>query len=750
MDKNTRKKRKSVNYLLGAFSVCAVAFYVICGTPGYGWRDGPELAVTAAFLDVAHPSGFPTFNLLAKILTWLPFGTLAFRVTIFTALAGGASVFLLGLLLRQLHDLDEAKPNYFFLLVPLFFFAFHQSFFIASTEVEVYSLNSALLISLLLCALKWRCGYGIVWLYIGGFLYGLACGNHASLALYLPVLLLLTFWTWPKNGKATDFRGHLVKLSLLSVFFLVGISVYLFLLVRSQTDRLPVDFGRTNTWARLWMHISDAKDTEYHFKGLLNYRELFYLLNLQFQKLSSPLVWIGMPFFLWGLKYLWKKYQILSVALIVLIGINFFFFYYWMDGTSAFIPVLICFFLLVCLGLGQFGRVLAKYPTLKILASTVLLFFLVPTGFIAMSQRYDDSDRESGFWSTELFLPDLAQLPPDSIAIHHSQWFFELGLHNLYFIRPDVSLILLSGIVQPQFFCPPVQAKTPRLIFPLLRDGTPLPPETPGYFNYLIVPNMDAGKPVYLQYGRDVVSLFNYMSPAMPLQWMGKLNKDKWMFTKEIQNGNYNAYLAWLRDYMAKLATSVDPPLANKAPVFLYYMSDPIFRVVASKFPQESILTVKSFLTYFSRPDGTVMLPHDVILNLHYFLVDTYRLEKDYTEAIKYAEALISYAPFKAYSYFLLGLIYNNQHKKNEMLAAWKMATTLDIYEMKFIYNYYLALAKYNSISEAVTFLEIRAQELERDNAAHLRDLVLKFRDCLLLPPEEIGYLDDFGFTNDN
>ncbi|MDR0548104.1 MAG: DUF2723 domain-containing protein [Deltaproteobacteria bacterium] len=742
MIKNTLKELISVNYLLGIFSLACVFFYVICATPGYGWRDGPELAVTAVFLDVAHPSGFPLYNLLAKILTWLPLGALAYRVTLFTALTGGAAVFLLGLALKRLHGLDQAEPKYFFLLAPLLFFAFHQGIFAAATEVEVYSLNVALIIALLLCAIKWREGHGLAWLYGGGFLYGLSCGNHASLALYLPVLLLLTFWTRPENMERDNARARLIRLSLLALFFLVGLSIYLFLLIRSQTDRLPVDFGRTNTWVRLWRHISDAKDSDYHFKGVLNYKELFYFLKIQFQNLSSPLIWLALPFFLWGLRFLWLYYQILSVALVVLIGINSFFFYYWIDGSAAFLPTVICFFLLTSLGLGQFGRYLAKYGLASKIGFTALIFFILAGVYLILPQRYREADFDAGFMATELFWPDMANLPPEAIAIHRAQWFSELALHHLYVARPDVALIWHASLVNPHFFSPLVPAKNPRLLYPTLADGSLLPPNTPNFFSYFIFLNMEAGKPVYLQYNDETAELLPYMTPEEPFMWMGRLTLDKWMVDKLIKNGSYATYLKWFRGYIAQLAGGYDPPLAKKAPAYLMYISSPIFRLMTEKNEiKEGILTVETLLTTFSKPDGTFLFPHDVTLNLHAFLANMYRKEKKYSKAIEYAHKLNTLSPFNAYNYYILGLIYDNQAMPTETLAAWRKATEIDKYEISFFYNYSLALAKYKSFDEAISFLTERAKTFDEEKMGNLRDLALKFRDCFLLPPEEIGEL---------
>ena len=64
---------------LGVFGL-SLALYVATAAPGLTWRndsaDGGELAAAAWTLGVAHPTGYPTYVLLARgfavLLPWLP------------------------------------------------------------------------------------------------------------------------------------------------------------------------------------------------------------------------------------------------------------------------------------------------------------------------------------------------------------------------------------------------------------------------------------------------------------------------------------------------------------------------------------------------------------------------------------------------------------------------------------------------------------------------------------------------------
>src|SRR5712692_10930990 len=86
----------------------ASAVYIWGLAPTIYWYDSPEFVTTAYTLDISHPAGSPTYSLGAKLLTFLPLGSIALRVNAFSALAGALSVALLFVLLARL--LSAAPP----------------------------------------------------------------------------------------------------------------------------------------------------------------------------------------------------------------------------------------------------------------------------------------------------------------------------------------------------------------------------------------------------------------------------------------------------------------------------------------------------------------------------------------------------------------------------------------------------------------------------------------------------------------
>jgi tetratricopeptide (TPR) repeat protein len=697
--------------------------------------------VTATYLDVAHPAGFPTYNLLAKILTWLPLGSLGFRVTIFSALCAGLAIFALGMLARKIHFLDKVSPpSLIWLLAGLPWFIFYQGIWAASVEVEVYSLNVLFVVTLLYCATCWFEGKGIIYLYFGGFIYGLACGNHGSLALYLPVLLLLTFWGQPKNHeKGVNHQSH-YRIFFLSIIFLVAISVYLLLIVRSLTDSLPLDFGRTNNFENFWYHITDAKDRDVQIKTISNFQNFIFYLRHQLNNLTSPLIWLAIPFICWGLKYLWTRYQILSVALVLLMLINVGFFFYWIDGISAFLPTATAGFLLLCIGLGQFGRWLRRLKVpFPVSASGAITVALVGLAFLGQ-QRFSERESEAGFWATELFWHDLAKLPPESLALFSDNWFFELALKNVYMVRPDVSSVFLPSLSGSPYVRAPSPARYPFAVFPNTPSGELLSPSATDYISFFLNANISAGIPTYIQYTNDqpIGNILNFAKLDRNFMWLAELKKDTGAAYNSYRAGDYRKYLEWANQFMIEVGKSTDPPLAKKAPVNIYYCLRPVVGY-AFKFGDNTTTekVINTFIDTFIDKNGKRMYPYDMSLNANIFIVNNLMLQGKIEEALDKMKKFVELDPTIAESYYILGVIYEKNKKFPEALESFEKAMKQDPYDPIFVIQYANILAKYQKISLADAFLQEKTEFYVSKHLPNAARTVEYFRSCLLVDPED-------------
>ncbi len=86
--------------------VVALAVYLRTAPPGLTWAhdsaDGGDLIAAALVRGVPHPSGYPTFILLARLFTRLPWHTPAWQVTLISMLSGAAAAALTAATVQRL------------------------------------------------------------------------------------------------------------------------------------------------------------------------------------------------------------------------------------------------------------------------------------------------------------------------------------------------------------------------------------------------------------------------------------------------------------------------------------------------------------------------------------------------------------------------------------------------------------------------------------------------------------------------
>lgn len=96
-------------------------------------------------------------------------------------------------------------------------------------------------------------------LYASAFIYGLSAGNHATVAFYLPAIVLLFFY-WERRAR---FKNLFVS----SLIFLIGLSVYLYLPIRSLAEP-TIDWGNPETIQEFLYQVTDREHAETHFDRL--------------------------------------------------------------------------------------------------------------------------------------------------------------------------------------------------------------------------------------------------------------------------------------------------------------------------------------------------------------------------------------------------------------------------------------------------------------------------------------------------
>lgn len=221
----------------------ALAVYLRCLPPTVTGEDAGELIVAALTLGVPHPPGYPTWTLLAHVFTWLPMGTVAWRVALFSAVCAAACAGLLSLLVLRIGGGRLAAVAAGLAL------AFSFEFWEQALIPEVYTLNLLFLLALVLLLdahhaatppARGRLLAG------AGLLYGLGLGVHPTLWALGPVFAAAVIASARARGEWAP-RRHAAAL----VCVALGACVYLYLPWASARNP-PVDWGNPETLQGFW------------------------------------------------------------------------------------------------------------------------------------------------------------------------------------------------------------------------------------------------------------------------------------------------------------------------------------------------------------------------------------------------------------------------------------------------------------------------------------------------------------------
>ena len=236
--------RQDSPHLVSVFLILIVVY--VWSMPGtVALEDDGFFVLAAYFNSITHPPGYPLFVMFSHLFTWLPVGSVAFRVHLASAFLGGLACVCLWYLARCLFK------DRIYAYAAALGLGLSKTFWSQAIIAEVYTLNVLLFLLLFILALhcaaakKEQQVFYCRWL---AFIYGLALSNHWPLILLsTPALLVLM---WPA-------REILIRNILKFIpFFLLGLLPYVWLVWRSHAVPEYSFYGPIQSWQDFWFYVS--------------------------------------------------------------------------------------------------------------------------------------------------------------------------------------------------------------------------------------------------------------------------------------------------------------------------------------------------------------------------------------------------------------------------------------------------------------------------------------------------------------
>jgi 4-amino-4-deoxy-L-arabinose transferase-like glycosyltransferase len=330
---------------LGVIFILAalLPIYLITMPETVGSADTFEFQVVIPQMGIAHPTGYPLYLLLGRLFTFIPVGTVAWRVNLASAVfAILAAVLLFDLARRLLKRILPALLAAVFLgLTPVFWsqaieaevYALHAFFVAAALWLMVLMLNesaegencSADLLERPV-RMDWR--RLVVTL---AFVIGLGLANHLTTLFLLPPAILTVTLAYGSCLRSYSARANLILLLKTLAAFLLPLLLYVYLPIRwFALHGQPMGFGRFAQWV-IGGRFQGALQLTAWLNDMTRYQVIGRLLLQNWG-------WVNLALIVIGLVYLIKlNWRVALVLFIAWLGFTFYALNYYVPDLAVFI-----------------------------------------------------------------------------------------------------------------------------------------------------------------------------------------------------------------------------------------------------------------------------------------------------------------------------------------------------------------------------------------------------------------------------
>jgi uncharacterized membrane protein len=356
-------------------------------------------------------------------------------------------------------------------------FAVTPTFWLQAVVAEVYTLNAALIVAILLALVTWAARGSLNALYLAAFLFGLSLAHHRTALLWIPAIAAFVWLANRQQDAAQRLTLSPRRLVTLSLLVLAPLLLYLTIpLTAPMAPYVHVQVGPNQTLDLYkptldgFLNYVTGRDFESEFRAPA---EALGRVVPSLRLLAAEVTWLGVLLGVIGLVWLARR----SRPLLALTGLGFLalfvfnLFYGIGDIAVYYIPLYALWALWIALGVGAIGGALAarcfgltddrrrttddQRPTAHavspchlIALSSCLLAFLLPiylllTNFAPADQSGNTTARV--FWEATLAQP----IPQNAILVTNDRdemmplWYMQYVEGR----RPD--LTGLFPLIQP-------------------------------------------------------------------------------------------------------------------------------------------------------------------------------------------------------------------------------------------------------------------------------------------------------------
>ena len=441
---------KKENLLGGLVFLLTFSTYLLTLCPTVSTGDSGELISAAYTLGVPHSPGYPLFCLFGKLFTFIPIGSIAYRVNLMAAFCASLSAvviyFIIFRLIQRLNPEAVFVNKFLPATISSLMYAYSNTFWSQAVNAEVYTIWIFFLSLSFLTLLVWSEKKKDSLLYLFSFLYGVSFTCHQLSVFFAPGCLALILMYRPKIWREWK------TLFLMFDFFLLGLCLYLYVPIRAAANpgmnwnRIQdingfVDYLSRRQYGSVKENFSPTYVTSAFNFDFPKLKQLLGYFKYEFSPFCVLFVFGFIP-----LIFKAKRYLISFLLILIFSGLRI-----WRnispeEAHSIYIGrvYLLAGFLIVIILLGLGIYYLLDFYTRRnkriLYLSLVMLIALMPTAPLALN--YIENDQSQNYVAYDYGRNILDTLDKNAILLGHGDnaLFILAYLKLAERLRPDVTV----------------------------------------------------------------------------------------------------------------------------------------------------------------------------------------------------------------------------------------------------------------------------------------------------------------------
>lgn len=407
---------RSSKLLMIAVPAITFVIYLFTLRPTVGWVDSGEIATGCYYLNILHPTGYPLYTLIGNLFTRLPIGRVIFRVNLASAFFSALAAMFCFLTVERL------SRSWVSALVATAMFAFSFTIWSISVDAEVFGLTAGYITLIGYLLAGWEPDDYPHRLLFTAYLLGLSLTNHLSVISAVAGAIVYTLTR----------RRYLPLLLALLVCFVLGLTPYLYLLIRSH-DWPLMNWGNPHNLERLFWHITGKQYQVWIFT--LPWSEMLNNIAKALGTLVQELYYLLVPLFFWGGWSLFKRNRPIFWFFGILFGLNIVYAanYSIPDIQPYYIPAVFAAAVAAGIGLSELLKQLKAIPAAAV-------------GFLALIPVIVNYPRAgaNGNYVVEDFARNYLRSMPERAIVITTNWDMYAPVYYLKYVegeRADICLI---------------------------------------------------------------------------------------------------------------------------------------------------------------------------------------------------------------------------------------------------------------------------------------------------------------------